>query len=264
MALLEAWKECRHVVVGVVHAMPLPGAPRFHGNWQEVIEAACADAATLVAGGVDGLILENFGDTPFFPRRVPALTVAHLTVLAVELKRQFRIPLGLNVLRNDGLSALAIASASGADFIRVNILCGARLTDQGIIEGIAHDLLRARRELAPHVRILADVDVKHSAPLAIRSLEDEVVDLVDRGGADAVIVSGSATGKPASVDHLRAVRQAAGNTPVFAGSGVTPDNLAEIMAFAHGSIIGTYFKRDGITTNAVELSRVQAIMSRLK
>src|SRR5690606_13240725 len=114
-----------------------------------------------------GLMLENFGDTPFYPRRVAAHTVAAMTAIAVEVRRQVDLPLGINVLRNDGLSALGIAAASGADFIRVNVLSGARVTDQGIVQGIAHDLLRERRWLgAESVKILADVNVKHSAPLA--------------------------------------------------------------------------------------------------
>ena len=196
VSLVPEWLERRHPVIGMLHAPPLPGAPHYDGDWPAVVKRVCDDAETLTAGGVDGLMLENFGDAPFLPGRVEAVTVAAMTALAHEVTRRFPLPLGINVLRNDGRSALAIAAVVGARFIRVNVLCGARVTDQGIITGIAHDLLRERAALgATNVRILADVDVKHSAPLAPRSLVDETHELVARGGADAVIVSGAATGQ---------------------------------------------------------------------
>lgn len=261
--LLELWNDRRRVVIGVVHAPPLPGAPGYDGRWDEVQHFVQADAATLVEGGVDGLMLENFGDAPFFPGRVPASVAAHMTQLASALRRQFDVPLGINVLRNDGVSALAIAAATSAQFMRVNVLCGARVTDQGIVEGIAHELLRERKLLGPDIKILADVDVKHSAPLAPRALRDEVEDLIQRGLADAVIVSGAATAKAASREHLASVKDAAGDTPVFVGSGVGSDNIADYAA-ADGFIIGSAFKRGGLIANEVDGARVRSLMSALR
>ena len=127
--LLPEWSERRSPVIGMLHAMALPGAPTYGGDLARVRKALLADAEALVAGGVDGLMLENFGDSPFYPDRVPAMTVAALTALATEVRRCFPVPLGINVLRNDGRSALAVAVACGASFIRVNILCGARVAE---------------------------------------------------------------------------------------------------------------------------------------
>ncbi|MCR4414077.1 MAG: BtpA/SgcQ family protein, partial [Thermoguttaceae bacterium] len=183
-------------LVAVLHAAPLPGSPRYAGQFQPVIAAVLRDAEVLAEAGVDGLLLENFGDAPFFPGRVPAVTVAAMTALACEVRRRFDLPLGINVLRNDGQSALAIAAAAGARFVRVNVLCGARVTDQGVIVGIAHDLLRDRATLGlARVRIFADVDVKHSAPLARRPIEEEADETLRRGGADGLLVTGTATGR---------------------------------------------------------------------
>ena len=147
-------------------------------------------------------MLENFGDVPFYPGRVPAHTVAFLTVLAAEVRARFTVPLGINVLRNDGLSAIAVAVAVGASYVRVNVYTGARLADQGILEGEAHEITRYRRMLSSNVQIWADVAVKHSAAIGDRALEDEVEDTVQRGLADAIIVSGSGTGKQTSMDDL--------------------------------------------------------------
>jgi membrane complex biogenesis BtpA family protein len=206
-------------------------------------------------------MMENFGDVPFYPGRVPEQTVEQMTSLAVAVRKETDLPLGINVLRNDGLSALAIAHASGASFIRVNVLSGARVTDQGIIQGIAHDLLRQRaRRGANHIRIFADVDVKHSAPLAERPLEDEVDDLIERALADAVVVSGAGTGKPTDANKTRRVKTAAGDTPVFIGSGITVETVRQFMDAADGFIVGTALKKDGVPTNAVEVERVRRLM----
>ncbi len=255
------WSDVRWPVLGMLHVPPLPGSPRYRGSRDEILASVLRDADALRDGGAHGLILENFGDTPFFPGRVPAHTVAAMTQLATEVRRAVSLPLGINVLRNDGRSALAIAAATGAEFIRVNILCGARLTDQGVIQGIAHDLLRDRAELnAAGVRIFADVNVKHSAPLANIPLADEVADLVHRGGADALIVSGRATGQPTDQSELRIVREAAGMVPVFVGSGVTEDNIAAMLPDAAGFIVGTGFKQDGDVAAPIDVERVRRLI----
>ena len=248
-------------VIGMLHVPALPGSPANALTFEEVRAWVLEDAGALVSGGVHGLMLENFGDVPFYPGRVPPHTVAFLAVLAAEVKARFALPLGINVLRNDGTSAMAVAAATGAAFIRVNVFTGARLTDQGIIQGAAHRLLRYRRLLASAVLVLADVAVKHSAPLAARTLEEEVEETIGRGLADGIIVSGAATGKETRPEDLRAAKAAAGAAPVFAGSGADPGNVASLLAHADGIIAGTALKRDGRTTNPVDPARVRAFMA---
>jgi hypothetical protein len=223
------------------------------------------DAETLIRGGVNGLLLENFGDAPFARRRVSAGTVAALTTLATAVRSRFDVPFGINVLRNDALSALAIAVAVDAAFIRVNVLTGARLTDQGIIQGNAHTLLRERSRLrADRIRIFADVNVKHSVALGVeRPIEEEAAETVQRGGADGLIVSGVGTGRPADVAELRRVKQAGGATPVVVGSGLDPESAAAYAADADGFIVGTGLKRDGVVTNPVDEGRVAALLALL-
>ena len=268
--MLATWHANLKPVIGMLHLLALPGSPRFGGDVGAVREAAVRDADVLAAAGVHGLMMENFGDVPFHPGRVPTAVAAHMTAIAVEVRRRFpQLPLGINVLRNDGRTALAVAHAAGASFIRVNVLCGARLADQGILQGIAHDLLRDRAELAAAgIRIFADVDVKHSAALAERPLADEVDDTVDRGLADALVVSGAGTGKPTDLGKVRAVKAAAmavgtGATPVFLGSGVTADTIGQFLPVADGFIVGTAFKAGGVATNPVDAGRVRELMRRV-
>ena len=212
-------------VIGMLHLPPLPGSPGQRSEMEEIREWMLRDADALVSGGVDGLMLENFGDTPFYPGHVPAHTVAAMAVLARDVKARFAVPLGINVLRNDGVSALGIAAAAGAAYIRINVFTGARLTDQGIVQAEAHEVMRLRALLAAPVQVFADVAVKHSAPLGPRNLEDEIEDTIHRAHADAIIVSGAGTGKQTSLDDLRCARAAAGGTPILVGSGADTAGL---------------------------------------
>ncbi len=253
-------------VIGMLHLRPLPGAPRSTTSttMSSVMDAMLADADALVHGGAAALMMENFGDVPFAPGRVDAATVAQMTALAAEVKRKHRVPLGINVLRNDGESALGIAAAVGAEFIRVNVLSGARVTDQGVIQGIAYDLLRLRKMLAAdHILILADVDVKHSAPLAARPLADEVEDTLKRGLADAVIVSGRGTGAAADPQQLAAAKEAAKGGAVLVGSGVNGATLPTLLPHADGFIVGTAFKAGGDPMVPVQKAKVEALLRTL-
>lgn len=259
MALFSNNKK--HAVIGMLHLPPLPGSPLYAGGFEASMRQVLDDAKSLSEGGVDALMMENFGDVPFFPGRVSSDVVALMTAVAVEVRRVSSLPLGINVLRNDGMSALSVALASGASFIRVNVLSGARVTDQGVIQGISHDLMRQRTGLgASHIKVLADVDVKHSAPLAPRPIEDEVEDTVKRGLADAVIVSGAGTGKSVDQAKLERVAKSSCGVPVILGSGVTEHNITQLKNVAWGFIVGTSLKIDGDVRKPVDLARVKRLM----
>jgi membrane complex biogenesis BtpA family protein len=257
---LSVWSEIRFPLVGMLHLPPLPGSPQFRDSLSAIETHALRDAETLAAAGFDGLMLENFGDAPFFPDRVPAVTVAAMTRIAAAVRGRFSLPLGINVLRNDGRSALAIAVATGCSFIRVNILCGARVTDQGVIQGIAHDLLRERAALGTsQIALWADVHVKHSAPLADRPVGEEAIETLERGGADAVIVTGTATGVVADYERLREVKAAIGPRPLLVGSGVTAENLPTLAKLANGAIVGSSLKAGDDVRQPVDAGRAAAV-----
>ncbi len=247
-------------LIGVVHLTGLPGSP-LAVPLSETIDRAVEDARTLERGGVDAIIVENFHDVPFRPGTVDAHTVAAMTAATLQVRSAVACDLGVNVLRNDAAAALGIALACGASFIRVNIHTGAMLTDQGIINGRADETLRLRKLLgAERIRIFSDVLVKHAVPLGLVNLEDAVRDAVERGLADAVIVTGSATGNAASPDDVSRAVEAAG-VPVFVGSGVSADNLAEFVPPASGVIVGSWLKRDGLVANPVDAIRVERVRS---
>ena len=213
-------------LIGMVHLLPLPGSPRWGGSMGAVVERALADARALEAGGLHALLVENHGDTPFTAGRVDAATVAAMTAVMSEIRRNVRLPLGVNVLKNDCQSALAIAAATGAVFIRVNVHVGAVVGDQGIIQSDAYNTLRYRRLLGADVKIFADVQAKHGVPLAPVELEQEARDCVSRGLADALVVSGKATCEATPLEDVKRVRSAVKDVPLLVGSGVTPDTVS--------------------------------------
>ena len=248
-------------IIGVVHLPPLIGSPQSTQPFHEIRTRALSDAGVLIDNGIDGVIIENYGDVPFLPDSVEPHTVAALALVADEIRERYpQTPIGLNVLRNDAKSAIAIATVTDANFIRVNVHTGAMLTDQGIIQGKAHETLRYRSTLKSEVKIFADIAVKHAVPLAPIDILASAEDTYHRGLADALIVTGAATGKSTNLDQLKTVKSVVPQASVFAGSGVTTDNLAEVLQYADGVIVGTSIKRDGVTTNAADPDRVRALI----
>lgn len=253
------WRFTKNVV-GMVHLLPLPGSPGYDGSMQAVLERARRDTRALIDGGVDGIIVENYGDTPFYPDHLPAPAISALAISVAEVRKLTDLPLGVNALRNDAESALGIAVVTGAEFIRVNVHTGAMLTDQGWIAGRAHETLRLRAALHSDVAVFADVMVKHSVAPAGLSIEDAAADAFERGGADALIVSGKATGAPTDPHEAARVKQVVPRTPLWIGSGVTTENVAELLEIADGVIVGSAFEKDGRAGSEVETERVRRLV----
>lgn len=214
----------------------------------------------MAAGGVDGIIVENFFDAPFVKDEVDAAVVSSMTLIVRRLLDLVVLPVGVNVLRNDAKSAMAIASSCGCPFIRVNVLTGAMATDQGIIEGKANPLLRYRRELGSEVAILADVLVKHAQPLSTPNLAFAARETLERGLADAIAISGWGTGSPPVPEDLKTAAEVAEGAPVLIGSGATWDNIAQLMPFADGAIVASSLKRHGNIKDVIDPIRVQSFV----
>ncbi len=225
-----------------------------------ILDRVRRDAEAYVAGGADALIVENFGDVPFARGPVGPHVIAAMTRAAVAVRDVSGLPLGVNILRNDVVGAVAVATMAGGSFVRANVYVGVTVTDQGVIQGDAEHVQAFIRRLGASVDIWADIDVKHAAPLAPRPLSDLAEDATNRGLAAATIVSGRATGHPASIDDLLAVRAGAPHAPTYVGSGATTESAPALLAHADGLIVGTAAKIDGIVTQAVDPTRVRAIV----
>ncbi|MGB7442339.1 MAG: BtpA/SgcQ family protein [Coleofasciculaceae cyanobacterium] len=253
---LEQIFKTPNPIIGVVHLLPLPTSSRWGGSLKAVIDRAEQEATALASGGVDGLIVENFFDAPFTKNQVDPAVVSAMTLIVQRLMNLVTLPIGINVLRNDAQSALAIATCVRAQFIRVNVLTGVMATDQGLIEGQAHQLLRYRRELGCDVKIFADVLVKHARPLGSPNLTTAVQETIQRGLADGVILSGWSTGSPPSLEDLELASAAAQDTPVFIGSGANWENISTLMQAADGVIVASSLKRRGRIEQPIDPIRV--------
>jgi len=250
-------------IIGMVHLLPLPGSPVYDGAGLEpVIERALADARALQDGGVDAIEVENFSDISYsFDAAHPEL-VAGLTVAADHIRRAISLPLGICLLA-DPKASLAIAHAVGAQFIRSTVFTEASVDVSGLVLPRPHELLRYRKFLDTSIKIFADVHIKHSAPLARRSLAESVYD-TKYFLADAILISGKHTGQEANIDDVRVAKEAAGRFPILLGSGFNERNAKELFKYADGAIVGTSLKQDGVSSNPVDVQRVRALMDVVK
>jgi membrane complex biogenesis BtpA family protein len=253
-------------IIGMVHLLPLPGAPGYDFySMEAVIEHALRDAEALITGGVDGLMVENMWDLPYYvgtevsPEEMTAQAVAARAVVEVV-----EVPVGINVIHNGGRVTLAIAVAAGADFIRVCLLTGARVWDTGEFDrGCAAELLRWRKNLgAEHIKLFADVDKKHSVAFPGIDLATHI-EWTEFYLTDALIVSGRMTGAAPELEKVRRAKELA-TRPILMGSGTTADNIAQFLQYADGAIVGTALKVDGIAENPVDVERVKRYMDAVR
>ena len=247
----------RKILIGVVHLPPLPGSPRWCGDMGRVLARAEEEAATLEGDGADGIIVENFGDAPFRVGRLGPETVAAMTLAVQRVMQAADLPVGVNMLRNDALSAISVAAVTGAAFIRVNVHYGVMAADEGLVHGEAFETLSQRRALAAEVKILADVLVKHAVPVGPVDLGQMARETTYRGLADGLIISGPVTGQPAAGADVAEARKAVPEGFILVGSGVDESNAGMLLSQADGAIIGTSLKRDGIITNPIDPERVR-------
>ena len=256
----------RKVLIGVVHLAPLPGSPRWRDDMAHVLARAREDAAALEQGGADAIIVENFGDAPFSAEPVGPHTVAAMALAVMAVRERVSVPVGVNMLRNDPYSAIAVAAVTGARFVRANVHYGVMVADEGLIEGQAHDTLRYRRHLGveERVQMLADVLVKHAVPMGKQDIVRTARETAYRGLADAIIVTGPATGQAAEIDDVKAVKGAVPDRPVLVGSGIDEENVDAFLALADGAIVGSSLKIDGVIDNPVDEARVGRLARHFK
>ncbi len=251
-------------LIGVVHLPALPGAPgAFQQHPAEALQVAglraVREAQALAQAGYDGVILENFGDTPFYKTQVPPETIASMAIIAAAVRESVDIQIGINVLRNDARSALAIAAVTGCDFIRVNVLSGVAATDQGWIEGDAAFLARERERLQASVGILADVHVKHAVTFSSMDLGIALEEVGSRSLADGVIITGRTTGRLVDQGALELASKAARHLkiPLYLGSGVTQEGLKALRPWVDGVIVGSDLRQGGVAGADLDQKRTR-------
>jgi membrane complex biogenesis BtpA family protein len=250
-------------IIGMIHLPPLPGSPIYNGKGlSEIIDRALLDATALQEGGVDALEVENFSDPSYFPEEVgPELTAA-IAVIADHIVRSASVPVGICVLA-DPKASIGVAHSVGAKFIRATFFTEASVDVSGLVCPKPHALLRFRKFLDPSIKIFTDVHIKHSAPLVNRPLADSAID-AKYFLSDGIIISGTRTGSATKLSDIKEAKDAVGKFPILVGSGFRKESAKSILEIADGAIVGTAFKKDGVSANLVDRNSVKDLMNTVK
>ncbi len=245
-------KQKKAELIGVIHLPPLAGSVGSRTKdsaslVRAAIVQAVREAAILEDAGFDSVIIENFGDAPFYKDCVPPETVASMAIVASAVRGATTLAIGINVLRNDARAAIAIAATTGSQFVRVNVLSGVAATDQGLIEGRAAEWVRERERIARGIKIFADVHVKHAQSLSSNDISLAIEETAHRGGADAVIITGQTTGRGVDPAALKKASLAARalRVPLLIGSGATPESWSGLKESCDGVIVGSALRKSG-------------------
>jgi len=251
----------RKTVVGMAHLPPLPGAPGYDadGAVEALIDWARADVAALQSGGIDAIMFGNEADRPYELAAPPEGLAAFAAVIAA-VKPDLTVPFGVNYLW-DPVASVSLTVATGARFVR-EIMTGVYAADMGLWEpaGAAAVRLRDRCGRAD-LKLLFNINAEFATSLDTRPTPVRAASAVFSSLADVVCVSGPMTGQGVDMTELAAVKQAVGDVPVLANTGVTTETVPEILRHADGCVVGTHLKRDGVTWNPVDRDRVARFMA---
>jgi membrane complex biogenesis BtpA family protein len=252
-------------IIGMIHVDALPGTPGFSSTLPEIIAKAKAEAQVYQEAGIDMLAIENMHDVPYLKQEVGPEIVAAMAVVGYEIKKATGLPCGVQLLAGANREALAVAQAAGLDFIRAEGFVFAHVADEGLITASAGKLMRYRRQIgADKILVLTDVKKKHSSHAITADLDiAETARTAEFFLSDGVIITGTSTGAVASLEELRWVKDAV-NIPVLVGSGVTIETVSAYLAIADALIVGSYFKKNGHWSQAVDFERVRHFMETVR
>lgn len=247
-------------IIGMVHLLPLPETPHFGGSLEAIFARAEADAAALIEAGVQGVIIENFADEPYFVGEPTPAQLAVMAAVAASIRKMTDLPIGINVQFNAWRAEIAVAYACRAQFVRVEVFVDTVISAQGMVQPCSAQIMRYRQMLgAADIQLWADIQTKYTQNILPQPLTQSALD-AQNAGADALIVTGAATGQATPLEAVAEVKRVA-KIPVLVGSGTTSANVTEVLKIADGAIVGSALKEGGDAYQAVSLARAQAFMA---
>jgi len=253
-------------LIGMIHVGALPGTPLNALPLSELIRQAREEAIIYRDSGIDSIMIENMHDRPYLNRDIGPEITAAMTAIAYEVKIASQLPCGIQILAGANCEALAVAHAAGLEYIRAEGFVFAHIADEGTIESDAGQLLRFRRKIgAENVQILTDIKKKHSSHALTADL-----DIGDTAKAaayflsDGLIITGRHTGEEPNFADFESARDNAPELPIFAGSGITPENCSTYLGVADALIVGSALKSEGNWQYPVDPKRVEALVAAAK
>jgi len=245
-------------LVGMIHLPPLPGATNYMGQpFDQIVEQAMHDARALHTAGFRAGIIQNTHDLPF-TATAPPETIAFLSVVGWEIRRELNWPIGVNILKNDAPGALAVAAAVDAEFVRLKVYVGAVVGAEGVLAPAAADALRTRQRIGSRTEIWADLFDRTSVPLVPQPLEQIAEWATKFGGASVVIVTGDSWASTLSM--VRTTRSVLPDTPIAIGGGVTLANVREALDVADVAIVGSALEERPFT-GPVSAAKARALVA---
>lgn len=214
-----------------------PGLTKF-------IEKAKKDLKALEAGGAHAALIENDGDSPCKVYG-EADVIVPMTIVAHELAKIAKIPLGVEVLLNDPKASLAIAKTAGLHFIRTDYFVDKMIRKEyGEFKIDPRGLMEYKKQIgAEAIQIFADIQVKYATMIDQKKTISQSIKEAIKEGANGVIISGSITGEQPLVNDVKEAKQTAkGKIPVIIGSGFSQNNARELFDWADWAIVGTSIK----------------------
>ncbi len=252
-------------VIGVIHVKALPGTPKNTLSSSQIIDEAIQEALVYKNAGIDAIIIENMHDNPYLNSRVGPEITSLMSLIGYLVKKESLLPVGIQILAGANQEAIAVAKASGLDFIRAEGFVFAHVADEGIINAQAGELLRYRKQIdASEIAIFTDIKKKHGSHSITQDISLlETAEAARFFLSDGVIITGSHTGKPASSDELKLLKTNL-NFPIIVGSGITLDNVSSYLHICDAMIVGSYFKEDGYWENTLSYERVAKFMEQVR
>lgn len=249
-------------LIGMVHVLALPGTPKNKLTPAEIIEDAVYEASKLKNAGFDAILVENMHDTPYLNRKAGPEVTSLLSIICYEIKTQLKLPVGLQILAGANNEALASAYASGIDFIRAEGFVFGHLADEGFMNSCAGELLRFRKQIgAENISVLTDIKKKHSSHAITSDISiEETAEAADFFLADGLIITGSSTGKQASIDELKQAASAS-KLPIIIGSGLSIKNIENYFHYANAFIVGSSVKTEGKWYNKIETEKANELVT---
>lgn len=246
-------------IIGMVHLRPLPGSPRYDGNLDEIYAQAEWEAQALSEAGADGLIVENLGDEPYRVGEPDAVQFALMAAITRQIQQKVSIPVGVNVQFNAWQAEIAIAHACEADFVRVEVFVDTVVSAQGIVHPCSAQITRYRKDLNANIALFADIQTKYTTNIVPQPLTQSAID-ARNAGADALIVTGAATGAATPLEAVAEVKSAV-SLPVLVGSGTNIQNVDQVLSIADGAIVGSALKEGRNAENRISVEETKTFMA---
>lgn len=244
-------------LVGMIHLPALPGSPAWRGApLRQLAQEAVADGEALQEAGFDAVLLQNSLDRPT-RERVDGLAIAQMTAIAIRLRSAIDLQIGVNVIKNDGPAAVAIAAAADAHFVRVKLLTGTTMSAEGVLYGCAYETLSTRRASGTSPAVWADIREPTSRSEAGLNLSSAIQDALDFGAADAAIVTGADTKETLAL--ASEARRSHPNAHVVIGGRVNAESVADALRCAQTVIIGSALKTIPGIAGRVNMAAAAAI-----